>query len=44
MIIDDEDKGQVQSGSTSISYTGGTGMFLGNNRFQGCVSNLYTRR
>ncbi|XP_075877558.1 laminin subunit alpha-3-like isoform X2 [Nelusetta ayraudi] len=44
MIIDDEDKGQVQSGSTSIPFTGGTGMFLGNNRFQGCVSNLYTRR
>lgn len=43
MIVDDEDKGQVQSGSASIPDTGGT-LFLANDRFKGCVSNLYTRR
>ncbi|XP_062285798.1 laminin subunit alpha-3-like isoform X1 [Scomber scombrus] len=41
--IDDEDKGQQQSGSTSVPDTGGS-VFLGTDKFSGCVSNLYTRR
>uniref|UniRef100_A0A3P8S8R3 Si:ch211-241e1.3 n=1 Tax=Amphiprion percula TaxID=161767 RepID=A0A3P8S8R3_AMPPE len=43
VIIDDEDKGQMQSGSASIPDTSGT-IVLGNDKFKGCVSNLYTRR
>lgn len=43
LVIDDEDKGQEQSGSTSISDTGGV-LFLGKEKFKGCISNLYTRR
>ncbi|XP_026168530.1 laminin subunit alpha-3-like isoform X2 [Mastacembelus armatus] len=43
LVIDDEDKGQEQSGSTSIPNTGGF-VFLGKETFKGCVSNLYTRR
>ncbi|XP_069013512.1 laminin subunit alpha-3-like isoform X1 [Embiotoca jacksoni] len=41
--VDDEDKGQKQSGSTSIPDTGGF-VFLGVDKFEGCISNLYTRR
>nr|XP_046263462.1 laminin subunit alpha-3-like isoform X2 [Scatophagus argus] len=41
--IDDEDSGQEQSGSTSISETRGS-LILGQEKFKGCVSNLYTRR
>ncbi|XP_044075989.1 laminin subunit alpha-3-like isoform X2 [Siniperca chuatsi] len=43
LLIDDEDNGQEQSGSTSIPDTGGS-LFLGREKFKGCVSNLYTRR
>ncbi|XP_029308567.1 LOW QUALITY PROTEIN: laminin subunit alpha-3-like [Cottoperca gobio] len=43
LVIDDEDKGQEQSGGTSIPNTGGF-VFLGRDTFKGCVSNLYTRR
>uniref|UniRef100_A0A3B4Y231 Laminin subunit alpha 3 n=1 Tax=Seriola lalandi dorsalis TaxID=1841481 RepID=A0A3B4Y231_SERLL len=43
LLIDDEDKGQEQSGSTSIPDTAGS-MVLGRNQFKGCLSNLYTRR
>ncbi|XP_044224545.1 laminin subunit alpha-3-like isoform X2 [Thunnus albacares] len=43
LVIDDEDMGQEQSGSTSIGDTGGS-MSLGRDKFKGCVSNLYTRR
>lgn len=42
LLIDDEDKGQEESG-TSIPDTGGL-LFLGRNQFKGCMSNLYTRR
>ncbi|XP_028448187.1 laminin subunit alpha-3 isoform X1 [Perca flavescens] len=44
LIIDDEDEGQQQdqSGST-IPDTGGS-VFLGKEKFKGCISNLYTRR
>ncbi|KAM8850161.1 laminin subunit alpha-3-like isoform 2-T2 [Spinachia spinachia] len=43
LLIDDEDKGQVQSGFTSIPDSGGS-LILGRNNFKGCVSNLYMRR
>ncbi|XP_070830251.1 laminin subunit alpha-3-like [Chaetodon trifascialis] len=43
LFIDDEDKGQEQSGSTSIPDTSGK-LFLGQDKFKGCISNLYTRR
>nr|XP_040026949.1 laminin subunit alpha-3-like isoform X2 [Gasterosteus aculeatus aculeatus] len=43
LLIDDEDAGQMQSGSSSVPNTGGS-MILGKNNFKGCVSNLYTRR
>lgn len=43
LVIDDEDKGQEQSGSTSIPDTAGA-LVLGHHQFKGCVSNLYTRR
>ncbi|XP_067330961.1 laminin subunit alpha-3-like isoform X5 [Channa argus] len=43
LLIDDEDKGQEQSDSTSIADTSGS-VVLGNQQFKGCVSNLYTRR
>lgn len=43
LFIDDEDKGQEQSGSTPIPDTDGS-LFLGREKFKGCVSNLYTRR
>ncbi|XP_008332400.1 laminin subunit alpha-3 isoform X3 [Cynoglossus semilaevis] len=43
LVIDDEDKGQEQSGSTSIPDTAGS-LVLGHHQFKGCVSNLYTRR
>lgn len=42
LLVDDEDKGQEESG-TSVPDTGGL-LFLGRNQFQGCMSNLYTRR
>ncbi|XP_034559528.1 laminin subunit alpha-3-like [Notolabrus celidotus] len=44
LIVDDIDEGQVQSGSSSISGSSGGTMILGNEKFEGCVSNLYTRR
>ncbi|XP_070700517.1 laminin subunit alpha-3-like [Pempheris klunzingeri] len=43
LVIDDEDEGQEQSGSTTVPDTGGS-MFLGREKFKGCISNLYTRR
>lgn len=43
LVIDDEDMGQEQSGSTSIPDTSGS-VFLGKDKFKGCISNLYTRR
>ncbi|XP_047444954.1 laminin subunit alpha-3-like isoform X2 [Mugil cephalus] len=43
LIIDDEDEGQEQSGSGAVPDTAGT-LTLGNGNFEGCVSNLYTRR
>lgn len=43
LLIDDEDKGQEQSGGTSVPDTAGS-MFLGREKFKGCISNLYTRR
>ncbi|CAG07616.1 unnamed protein product, partial [Tetraodon nigroviridis] len=42
LLIDDEDRGQEESG-TSINDTGSL-LILGGNEFRGCVSNLYTRR
>lgn len=42
LLIDDQDKGQEESG-TSVPDTSGL-LFLGRNQFQGCMSNLYTRR
>ncbi|XP_037538133.1 laminin subunit alpha-3 [Nematolebias whitei] len=41
--VDDADYGQEQSDTMSITGTGGT-VVLGNKKFKGCVSNLYTRR
>ncbi|KAK7945606.1 hypothetical protein WMY93_001334 [Mugilogobius chulae] len=43
LMIDDEDEGQEQSGSTTISDTNGE-VVLGRDIFKGCVTNLYTRR
>ncbi|KAJ0058685.1 hypothetical protein NL108_000419 [Boleophthalmus pectinirostris] len=43
LFIDDEDKGQVQSGSVTIPDTNGA-VVLGKDKFKGCISNLYTRR
>ncbi|XP_036940486.1 laminin subunit alpha-3-like isoform X2 [Acanthopagrus latus] len=43
LLIDDEDKGQKQSGVPTIPDTGSS-MVLGHNKFKGCVSNFYTRR
>ncbi|XP_068614972.1 laminin subunit alpha-3-like [Brachionichthys hirsutus] len=43
LMIDDEDEGQEQSGGSSIPDTGGS-LFLGQNTYKGCISNLYTRR
>lgn len=43
LLIDDEDVGQEQSGSSSTPDTGGS-LYLGREKFKGCVSNLYTRR
>ncbi|XP_034090494.1 laminin subunit alpha-3-like isoform X3 [Gymnodraco acuticeps] len=43
LVIDDEDKGLEQSGSSSIPDTGGF-VVLGKDTFKGCISNLYTRR
>ncbi|XP_062413741.1 laminin subunit alpha-3-like isoform X1 [Pungitius pungitius] len=43
LLIDDEDAGQAQSGSSSVPETRGS-LILGKNNFKGCVSNLYTRR
>ncbi|KAJ4936999.1 hypothetical protein JOQ06_001583, partial [Pogonophryne albipinna] len=43
LVIDDEDKGLEQSGSSSIPNTGGA-VVLGKDTFKGCISNLYTRR
>lgn len=42
LLVDDDDQGQEQSGS-SIPDTGGL-LILGSSDFQGCMSNLYTRR
>ncbi|KAM7379372.1 hypothetical protein PAMP_004930 [Pampus punctatissimus] len=48
LLIDDEDKGQEQSGSTTIvdgdMSLGEDVMLLGKDTFKGCISNLYTRR
>lgn len=41
--VDDEDNGQEQTGSMSIPDTSGF-VFLGKDRFKGCVTNFYTRR
>ncbi|XP_045908367.1 laminin subunit alpha-3-like isoform X2 [Micropterus dolomieu] len=43
LLIDDEDVGQEQSGSSSTPDTGGS-LYLGREKFKGCVTNLYTRR
>ncbi|XP_042353016.1 laminin subunit alpha-3-like [Plectropomus leopardus] len=43
LYVDDEDAGKEQSGSAAIPETGGS-VILGKNKFQGCISNLYTRR
>ncbi|KAM9845354.1 laminin subunit alpha-3-like [Aulostomus maculatus] len=43
LMIDDEDKGQALSSSMDIPSTGNN-VYLGRNKFKGCVSNLYTRR
>ncbi|KAK5860005.1 hypothetical protein PBY51_021515 [Eleginops maclovinus] len=43
LVIDDEDKGQEQSGSSSIPEADGA-IVLGKDTFRGCISNLYTRR
>lgn len=43
LVIDDEDKGQKQSGSIPTPDTAGK-FILGKREFQGCISNLYTRR
>ncbi|XP_068196189.1 laminin subunit alpha-3-like isoform X2 [Antennarius striatus] len=43
LMIDDEDMGQEQSSSSPIPDTGGS-LFLGRNKYKGCISNLYTRR
>ncbi|XP_059201052.1 laminin subunit alpha-3-like [Centropristis striata] len=43
LLIDDIDKANLQSGSTSIPDTKGS-LILGKETFRGCVSNLYTRR
>lgn len=43
LVIDDEDKGLEQSGSSAIPNTGGA-VVLGKDTFKGCISNLYTRR
>ncbi|XP_029380661.1 laminin subunit alpha-3-like isoform X2 [Echeneis naucrates] len=43
LLIDDEDEGQEQSGSTSIADTAGA-VVLGEQQFKGCLSNLYIRR
>ena len=43
LVIDDEDKGQEQSGNPSIPDTSGA-IVLGKDTFKGCISNLYTRR
>ncbi|XP_058487895.1 laminin subunit alpha-3-like isoform X2 [Solea solea] len=43
LVIDDEDKGQEQSGGTSVPDTAGT-LFLGRSQLKGCISNLYTGR
>ncbi|XP_054482290.1 laminin subunit alpha-3-like [Anoplopoma fimbria] len=43
LVIDDEDRGQEQSGSISIPNTAGL-LYLGRDKFKGCISNLYMRR
>ncbi|KAM9349369.1 laminin subunit alpha-3-like [Symphorus nematophorus] len=43
LLIDDEDTGQEQTGNTSIRDTAGS-LYLGQDTFKGCISNLYTRR
>ncbi|XP_029930598.1 laminin subunit alpha-3-like isoform X2 [Myripristis murdjan] len=42
LLIDDEDEGQQQTSSMSISDTN-TSVFLGKDNFKGCLSNLYIR-
>ncbi|XP_078791367.1 laminin subunit alpha-3 isoform X1 [Oryzias latipes] len=41
--IDDNDFAEAESGSRSVTDTGGL-MFVGNKKFKGCISNFYTRR
>ncbi|XP_072297637.1 laminin subunit alpha-3-like [Eucyclogobius newberryi] len=43
LFIDDEDEGQEQSGRFTNFETNGK-VVLGQDKFKGCVSNLYTRR
>ncbi|CAN9502837.1 unnamed protein product [Ophioblennius macclurei] len=43
MLIDDEDSGQEQSGTVNIPDTSGV-LYLGDDNYKGCLSNLYTRR
>lgn len=44
MMVDDEDEGQVPDGYTlNIPDTAGA-VVLGGSTFEGCISNLYTRR
>ncbi|CAJ1072333.1 laminin subunit alpha-3-like [Xyrichtys novacula] len=44
LLIDDVDEGQEQSGTGSITGASLGTMILGKDTFQGCMSNLYTRR
>ncbi|RVE61913.1 hypothetical protein OJAV_G00175350 [Oryzias javanicus] len=41
--IDDKDFAKAESGSTSVTDTGSL-MLIGNKKFEGCISNFYTRR
>ncbi|KAJ8337031.1 hypothetical protein SKAU_G00382510 [Synaphobranchus kaupii] len=43
LLVDDEDRGQLQTSSSSVA-AGGDDVFLGKDTFKGCLSNLYTRR
>ncbi|XP_029970340.1 laminin subunit alpha-3-like isoform X2 [Salarias fasciatus] len=43
MLIDDEDSGQEQPDAVNIPDTSGV-VYLGDEKFKGCLSNFYTRR